>query len=189
MGNTLRAERLLSLFTSADRAAAIAGDLTEQREHRGPIAFWLDVVGIMASLWRRAVTDAPLRVSLLAVLGSVLLIGPALIGLAAVGLFPGVIGSPVSWVTLAFFWWGGALWAGAELVVRAPNRGMAACATLAVAGEAVLIALVVRALLLGLLTVYSAPFYTTSLVVPAPLLIGAAMARRRMMVRGITRLE
>jgi hypothetical protein len=49
-----RAERLLSLFTSVDRAAAIAGDLTEERDHRGPILFWLDVARILSALW-----DAP----------------------------------------------------------------------------------------------------------------------------------
>lgn len=155
MRDTIRAERLLSLFTSQERAEAIAGDLTEERRVRGPIWFWLHVLGTMLALWRSAVADAPLAVLALAVAGGALFAAPAIAGAAAVGLFPQLIGSPVSWITLSFFWWGGALWTGASLVGIAPGRGMAASAMLAVASEALLIAFAAMTLRRDLL---SAPF-------------------------------
>jgi hypothetical protein len=81
---------------------------------------------------------------------------------------------------LPLVWWGGALWVGASLVACAPRRGMAACASLAVGGEALLIGL-------GGPAVWSDPgngdfvlFCTTALIAPMPLLIGAAVARRRL---------
>ena len=40
-----RAQRLLGLFTSADCAEAIAGDLIEERRSRGVLWFWRHVVG------------------------------------------------------------------------------------------------------------------------------------------------
>jgi hypothetical protein len=59
------------------------------------------------------------------------------------------------------------------------QRGMAACATLALAGEALLIGLGVAvwrdALETGFLL-----FYATGLLVAAPLLIGGGIARRRL---------
>ena len=55
-------ERLFSLFTSSDRAEAIAGDLAEERDRRGSAWFWLHAAGVMLALWRRAAADAPLRV-------------------------------------------------------------------------------------------------------------------------------
>jgi hypothetical protein len=76
MRDTTRAERLLSLFTSPDCAAAIAGDLTEERRDRGSIWFWLHVFGTTLALWRSAFTDAPLIVLMLAVAGCTLLAGP-----------------------------------------------------------------------------------------------------------------
>jgi hypothetical protein len=185
MRDTLRAERLLLLFTSADRAAAIAGDLTEERGHRGPILFWLDVVRTLSALWRGAVTDAPLRVVMLALSGCALVAGPALVGVAAVALFPGSIGSPVSWIALSFIWCAGALWTGASLVAIAPSRGMAACATLALVGETLLSAFLIRTPRPDLPTVQLALVYATTLVVPALLLVGGAIARRRMILRGI----
>jgi hypothetical protein len=185
MRDTLLAERLLSLFTSADRAAAIAGDLTEERGHRGPILFWLDVVGTLSALWRGAVTDAPLRVLMLALSGCALLVGPALVGVAAVALFPASIGSSVSWIALSFSWCAGALWTGATLVGIAPSRGMAACATLAMVGETLLSAFLMMMPRPDLPTVHLVLVYTTTLVVPALLLVGGAIARRRMILRGI----
>lgn len=174
-------EGLLSLFTSADRAEAIAGDLAQEREQHGWIWFWLHVARTTLALWRRAVMDAPIVMLLVAVAGCALFAAPAIAGVAAVSLFPYAIGSPVGWIALSLFWWGGALWTGATLVVIAPQRGMAACATLALAGEALLIGLGV--------TVWRGPletdfvlFYTTGLLVAAPLLIGGAIARRRLIV-------
>ena len=180
MRDTNRAERLLSVFTSPDRAAAIAGDLTEEREQRGSAWFWLHVVRTTLALWRSAVIDAPLRVIALAMAGCALSIAPAFGGLAAVSLFPQSLGSPVSWVALSFFWWGGALWIGASLVAIAPRGGMAACATLAAAGETLLIAFGVMAQWPGLWRSELLLFYITGLGAAAPLVVGGALARRRM---------
>lgn len=185
MRDTIRAETLLSLFTSADCAAAIAGDLTEDRRHRGPLLFWLDVVGTTSALWRHSVTDAPLRVMMLAALGCGLLAVPGLAGTAAVSLFPNAIGSPVSWIVLSFFWLGGALWTGASLVGIAPRRGLSACVVLAGVGGTLLTALAVRALWLDLLSVQLVVFYVTGLGTAASQLVGGAIARRRTIVRGI----
>jgi hypothetical protein len=115
--------------------------------------------------------------------------GPVFGGAAAVNLFPHWSGSPVSWLALSFFWWGGALWTGASLVSIAPRRGMAACAMLAVAGEALLIAFVVTALWRDLLSAQLVLFYTSGLVVAAPLLIGGAIARRRLIAWGTPTME
>jgi hypothetical protein len=106
-------------------------------------------------------------------------------GAAAVNLFPQNMGSPVSWVALSFFWWGGALAIGASLVVIAPRRGMVACATLAVAGESLLIAFGVAAVWRDVLSPHVMLFYTTGLIVAAPLLLGGAVARRRMIACGL----
>jgi hypothetical protein len=189
MRDTARAETLLSLFTSPARAAAIAGDLTEERKERGSVWFWLRVVSITLALWRGAGEEAPLRVLALTTAGCALITAPALGGAAAVGLFPQLIGSPVSWIALSLCWWGGALSTGASLVAIAPRRGMAACATLAVAGEALLIAFGVTALWYGLWRSEFLLFYTTGLVVAAPLVAGGAIARRRMIAGGIPTLE
>ena len=54
------AERLFSLFASADRAEALAGDLAEEREQRGWIWFWLHVMRVTFALWRSVATEAPL---------------------------------------------------------------------------------------------------------------------------------
>src|SRR5687767_10107532 len=132
-------ERLFALFTSSDHAVAIAGDLAEEREQRGWIWFWLHVVRVTLALCRSAATEAPLRVLGLVLAGLALLTAPAFGGVAATFLFPQLIDSPLGWIGLPLFWWGGALWTGASLVVLAPSRGMAACAILAVGGEALLI--------------------------------------------------
>jgi hypothetical protein len=175
-------EGLFSLFTSSDHAQAIAGDLMEEREHRGSVWFWLHVAGTMLALRRSAVIDGPLRVIMLAVAGCALLTAPAFGGAAAVRLFPQLTGSPVSWIALSFFWWGGALWVGASLVAIAPRSGMAACATLAVAGEALLLGLGMTVVWRDLSNVEFLLFYATGLLAAAPLLIGGAIARRRLIV-------
>jgi hypothetical protein len=177
-------ERLFSLFTSSDRAVAIAGDLMEEREQHGSIWFWLHVVRITLALWRDAAMEAPLRVLALATVACALFTAPAFGGAAAVGLFPQLMGSPVSWIALSFFWWGGALWVGASLVAIAPRCGMAACATLALGSEVLLIGVGIPA---GWRDQWSTDFllfYTTGLLVPALLLAGGAIARRRL-VNGV----
>ena len=138
---TTLVERLLSLFTSSDRAEALAGDLAEEREQRGWIWFWLHVAARHVALWLSAATEAPLRVLALTLAGLVLFSAPAFGGVAAVFLVPQSFGSPASWISLSLFWWGGALWTGASLVAIAPRRGMAACVILAVIGAALLLAL------------------------------------------------
>jgi hypothetical protein len=117
--------------------------------------------------------DAPLRVLSLALLGCVLLVGPAVVGIAAVALFPASINSPVSWIAMSFIWSVGALRTGSSLVGMAPRRGMAACATLAVVGETLLVALVVRTPRPDLLDVQLVLSHTTGL----PLLPSAARQR------------
>jgi hypothetical protein len=186
MRDTTRAETLLSLFTSSDCAAAIAGDLTEERRHRGSSWFWQHVLRTMLALWRSALTDAPLMVLMLAVAGCLLLAGPSFGGVAAVYLFPR---SSMSWIALSFVWWSGALWTGASLVSIAPRLGMAACATLAVAGEALLIASGVSVLWHDLQNAESALFYAIGMATAAPLLLGGAVARRRMIACGMPTLE
>jgi hypothetical protein len=180
-------EELFSLFTSSDRAEAIAGDLTEERQKLGWIWFWLHVVRITLALWREAVIEAPLQVLALATMACALFIGPGFGGAAAVRLFPQWISPPASWIALSFFWWGGALWIGASLVAMAPQRGVAACATLAVAGEALLIAFGG-----GMLShdLHNADFiYITALLVPAPLVVGAAIARWRTLACRVPSIE
>ena len=173
-------ERLLSLFTPADRAVAIAGDLAEEREQRGWIWFWLHVMRVTFALWRSAATEAPLRVFALVLAGVVLLAAPAFGGVASVFLVPHVMDSALRWIAVPFFWWSGALWTGASLVAFAPRRGMAACAMLAVGGETLLIGLAGPA-------VWRDPgngdfvlFCTTGLIAAMPLLTGAAVARWRL---------
>jgi hypothetical protein len=181
-------EKLFSLFASPDRAEALAGDLAEEREQRGSSWFWLHVVRITLALWRSAVREAPLRVLALTLAGCALLAAPALAGTAAVFLFPWGLGSLVSWMALAFIWWSGALWTGASLVALAPRRGMAACATLAVAGAALLIVFGVGTMAGPWGSVFL-HFYTTGLMAAVPLLAGGAVARRRLIGCGAPLLE
>jgi hypothetical protein len=171
-------ERLFALFTSADRAEAIAGDLIEEREQRGWSWFWLHVARVTLTLWRNAATEAPLIVLGLAAAGCVLFAAPAFGGVAAGRLFP-LLRAPASWIVLSIFWWGGALWIGAWLVAIAPRRGMAACATLAVFTEALLIALGAGVLWDEGRSAEFVLVYAIGLATAAPLLLGGAIARRR----------
>jgi len=172
-------ERLFSLFTSSDRAVAIAGDLAEEREERGWIWFWLHVASITFTLWRNAAMEAPLRVLALTLAGLVLLAAPAFGGVAAVFLVPQSIDSLMGWIALPIFWWGGALWTGASLVALAPRRGMAACALLAVVGEALLIGFAGPEVWRDPGNTDFVLFCTTGLIAAMPLLTGAAIARWR----------
>jgi hypothetical protein len=172
-------ETLFSLFTSSDRAEALAGDLVEERERRGWGWFWLHAMRTTVALWQIAAVDAPLQVVALVLGGCALFIVPAVAGAAAVDLFPRSIGSASSWIALSFFWFGGALWTGASLVALAPRRGMAACAALAVVAEALLIVFGVTSMPAGSWSAELLLFYTTGLLAGAPLLAGGALARRR----------
>ena len=123
-------ERLFSLFTSSDRAEAIAGDLTEERAKHGSIWFWLHVVRITLALLRRAAARAPLGALALAV-------APLLAATATVSLFPPLIDPPGRWLTASLVWWGTALSSGVLLAAIARRRGKAAGVTLALVGVAV----------------------------------------------------
>ena len=81
-------ERLFSLFAPSDRAETLAGDLMEERQHRGSFWYWLHVIRVTFVLWRCASADAPLRMLALALAACGLFVAPALAGLAAVLLFP-----------------------------------------------------------------------------------------------------
>jgi hypothetical protein len=182
-------EELFSLFTSPDRAEAIAGDLIEEREERGRFWFWLHVTRITLTLCRNAATEAPLQVLALVTAGCALFAAPAFAAAATVRLFPHFGGPPVSWIALSFFWWGGALWIGSALVAIAPRRGMTACAALAVAGEALLIALGASVLWHELQRADFVLVYAIALATAAPLLLGGAIARRRLIACGIPTLQ
>jgi hypothetical protein len=188
MRDTARVEGLLSLFTSPGSAAAIAGDLTEERQHRGTIWFWLHASRTTVAFWRSALTDAPIMAILLAAAGCALLVGPAFVGVAAVFLFPSS-DSPINWIALSFFWWSGALWTGASLVGIAPRRGMAACALLAVSGAALLIAFAVITQWHHGLSGRPVLLYANGLAVAALLLTGGGTARRRAVALGIPAME
>lgn len=58
---TSTAPRELGLFTSADCAEAIAGDLIEERSDRGVLWFWRHVLGTVLIVSRGAVAAAPLQ--------------------------------------------------------------------------------------------------------------------------------
>jgi hypothetical protein len=182
-------ERLFSLFLSADAAVAIAGDLAEEREGRGCLWFWLHVVRITFALWRNTAMAAPLRVVVLMLAGLALLSAPAFGGVAAVLLVPELTESPVGWIALPLFWWGGALCTGASLVALAPRRGMAACAMLAMTGEALLIGFGGPAVWRDPSDTAFIAFCTIGLAGAAPLLVGGAIARRRTILCGIPTLE
>jgi hypothetical protein len=186
MRDTTRAETLLSLFTSSDCAAAIAGDLTEDQPHRGSRWFWQQVLRTTLALWRSAMTDAPLTVLILAATGCLLLVGPLFGGVAALYLVPG---SPVSWIALPLFWWSGALWTGASLVRIAPRSGMTACATLALTAQALLIVFGASVLWHEAPNLEVGRFYTIGLAATAPLLLGGAIARRRQSAVGAASLS
>ena len=184
MRDTTRAEKLLSLFASPDSATAIAGDLTEERQHRGSIWFWIHLSTTIVALWRNAVISAPLANLRLAAAGCVLFATTAFGGTAAVSLFPQIVGSPLYWIALSVFWWGAAFWTGVSLVSLSPKRGMVACAMLAVTGEVLLLAFGVTALWLELSSTEFVIIYTAALVVALPLLAGGSVARRRMITCG-----
>jgi hypothetical protein len=183
------AQRLLGLFTSADCAEAIAGDLIEERRDRGGLWFWCHVLGTVLAVSRAAVTASPLRALNLVAVGCVLFAVPAFAGVAAVGLFPQLIGTLVSWIVLSVFWWGGGLWTGASLVTVAKTRGMAACVALALVGEAVVIGFGVIGAWQHALSVRSIAFYMIAVLSPAPLLAGGAIARSLAVASGSHRLE
>ena len=93
-------------------------------------------------------------------------------------VFPTLVGATVASL-LAIFWWGGAFWAGASMVVIAPTRGMAVSVTLAALAEAMLLAGWVMGVPVETGNVTTATFYMTAAGAAWPFLIGAAVARTR----------
>ena len=174
-------QKLFSLFTSSARAEAIAGDLIQERRERGSTWFWWHALVTAAALWGTAAFREPLRTLALVVVGSAFFAATALAGVAAISLFPGLLGSLVSRSILSLFWWGGALWAGASLVFIAPTRGMAACVTLAAIAEVLLLAGSLAGLPLdaGIGSDPSGIFYFTAASAAVPLLVGGAVAHAR----------
>jgi len=80
---------------------------------------------------------------------------------------------------VSLFWWACAVWTGASLVAVAPTRGMAACGVLAVAGEAVLAVIGLTVLRHEVLNASTVIVYTAAALLPAPLLTGGVLVRRR----------
>jgi hypothetical protein len=172
-------EQLFSVFASADRAEALAGDLAEERQQRGWMWYWLHVVRVTFVLWRSASTEAPLRTLALALAACILFTAPAFAGVAAVFLFPLSVGSATSWIALSLFWWGGALWTGASLVTIAPQRGIATCATVAVIAGALVIAFGATTEARELSSPGGRMFFIAALGTTVALLAGGAVAARR----------
>jgi non-heme chloroperoxidase len=175
-------EELFSVFASSDRAEALAGDLAEERQQRGWMWYWLHVLRVTLVLWRSASTEAPLRMLALALAACLLFTAPALAGVAAVLLFPLLVGSAASWIVLSLFWWGGALWTGASLVTIAPRRGMATCAIVAVVSGALLIAFGAMTEPRELSSPVGRMFFIIALGAAVALLAGGAVAGRRSIV-------
>ena len=179
MRDASRAEALLSLFTTRDRAESIAGDLIEERDVRGSAWFWVHVFRTTFALFTSALASAPVSALALGALGFVLFVTLAFAGVAAVFLFP-FLGSGVSWVLLSLFWWSAAFWTGVSLASVAPKHGMTACLTLAVGGEALLVASRLFFAWTYGPDVWSLLVYMSALFVVVPLLAGGAIVRRRM---------
>jgi hypothetical protein len=166
---------LLSLFTDADRAESIAGDLAEEREVRGSLWFWLHGAGTAFGLFWNTLSSSPTSVLAVAALGFMLAGTLALGGVAAVFLFP-PIGSGTRWALLSFYWWSTALWTGTSVASLAPRHGMTACLLLAAAIELLLFSL-------PFFPIFnlapSMPLYVSALFSAIPLLAGGAIARSR----------
>jgi hypothetical protein len=182
--DTRVAQKLLALFTSAERAEGIAGDLTEGHAGRGSIWFWRQVLTTMVALWGSTFTRAPLRTLGLMAAGCWLCALSTLAGIAVVSLFPQHVGSTASWIVLSSIWWSGALLTGASLVGMAQARGMAACVVLAISAEALLIALRVTVLPSEILGARSVIFCSIAALAPLPLLAAGTIVRLRLISRG-----
>jgi len=189
MSDTAPAKKMLVLFTSPDRAEGIAGDLAEARGERGSIWFWWQVLATTVALWGDTFTRAPLASLGLAAAGCWLFASSALGGVVAISLFPGHLGSAVSWIVLSLLWWGGALCTGVLLVSMAPTRGMAMCVVLSVAIEALLIASGLTVFQPEVLRTPSVVFYSIAALAPVPLLIGGATVRLRLIANSSYSLE
>jgi hypothetical protein len=184
MRSTTRAQGLLALFTSADRAEGIVGDLTEGRDVHGSAWFWRQVLATMVALWGSTFTSAPWATLGLAAAGCFLFASSALSGIAAVAFFPQHIGSAVSWIKLSSIWWSGALLTGASLAGIGQARGMVACVALAILSEGLVTALGVTILQRDILRTSSVVFFSIAALAPLALLTGGAVVRFRPVMHG-----
>ena len=100
-------------------------------------------------------------------------------------LVPRSMDSALGWIPLPVFWWSGALWTGASLVALSPRRGMAACAMLAVASRGTVDRVRRPAMWRDPGNTDFVIFRTTGLIAAMPLLTGAAVARRRLVLRAV----
>jgi hypothetical protein len=196
-----RAERLLSLFTTPDSAAGIVGDLSEERGHRGSLWLWRQVLGTALSLVRGATFEAPAAVLSIAATGLVLMFTMQLAGtMAALHV---LLGSPWAGpksippitavaVVVAFTLakWIGALLAGAIVGAVAPRRGAVACVVMIVLVEISLIFEALRAAMPAegashpaVMAATWVAHWTWGQAIPAFLLLGGALTRRRWLRR------
>ena len=87
MPNAMSAHRLLSLFTAADRAGSIVGDLLEESRSRGRAWFWLQTVRTALALCLKNVGATPGRSCWLAVAAQLLWLGIYMALILVTGLF------------------------------------------------------------------------------------------------------
>jgi len=179
------AQRLLALFTSPERAEAIAGDFAEARGDRSVTWFWWQVLTTATALCGRAVTTAPLACVGVAALGCLQFGSLAFAGFAPVAMFPALLGTPASWVWLSVTWWSGAFFTGFTLVSLSPARGALGSVLVALAGAALLLVLRVAGLNGRDLHIPNVVFWSITTFTAVPLLAGASAARS-WMARAIT---
>lgn len=116
--------RLLSLFTSPDRAESIEGDLIEERHTYGPLWFAVSVVTTAFALWTQAFALERLRTMALTVVAVALsCLVCAVLELVRVELALGMSLVTTSLLIAAF-----AFLLGASLVRVAPTIGVSAAA-------------------------------------------------------------
>jgi len=128
------AERILSLFTSRDRAASMAGDLIENARGRSPMRFWADVCRTALSLLWRDFSADPSFLAGLAFRGLLVNLSLFIVMLIGIivcsGLFGLIVRSPPLWV---FRLWGAIAMCAAQFQTgqwlgrRARGKEMLAC--------------------------------------------------------------
>ena len=138
MPNVDIAERILALVTTGDRAASVAGDLTEGTAARGVFWFWLGVSRTATSLLWRNIAEQPGRLCMLAFLSLAVYLGVELLFAGLIGLvFFGAAmasGHPLHLDSIGWNLWLAApvlvssLFIGRMLARLAPGRELAACA-------------------------------------------------------------
>jgi hypothetical protein len=175
------AQRLLSLFTSAECAEAITGDFVEARGQRGAAWVWWQILTTAMALCGSALTAAPLRSVRVVAAGAVLFGALAFTGFApaAMVMHPAGLRSAVRWIWLSLAWGSGAFFTGFTLVHLSPARGMAASVVLALIGEALLLTLGLTVLQGDVFGSPSVVFYSIATLIALPLLAGSSVARRR----------